>query len=59
MAHKKVPSIAKVLTAGGGVWNADVWEGVERLSAWTAVGVLVKENTDALYKFWWVLGHKG
>jgi hypothetical protein len=48
LKEMEVSSTAKVLTAGGGVWNAEIWEEVEGLSAWTGRGVLGKEETDAL-----------
>jgi hypothetical protein len=45
LKEKEVSSTAEVVTAAGGVWNAEVWEGVGGLPAWTGIGVSVKENT--------------
>jgi hypothetical protein len=48
LKEMEVSSTAKVLTAGGGAWNTEIWEEVEGLSPWTGRGVLGKEETDAL-----------
>lgn len=43
----KADSTLKLVTAGGGVWNAEVWEAVEGLSERIGIGVSVKD-IDAL-----------